>query len=113
MTKINKDKVQYNENYRFTDFERFFSIFEDSNNHYVYNLNETVYLDVNDALDYELDSTLFWTQISYRIYETTRLWWLLMKLNKVTSDKIFDPVEAGQKVKYIPMETVSNIISQI
>ena len=56
---------------------------------------------------------MFWTTISYKLYETPRLWWVLMKINDVKSDAIFDIVPAGTRIKYVPTEAVSQIVKLI
>ena len=104
------------ENIKMVDFENFFNIYEDKNdirNPYFYNLNTTVYFDGIPSDTYSLTHDMFWTTISYNIYDTTRLWWLLMKLNNVTADNLFDIVPAGTEIKYIEKTSLQPILVQL
>lgn len=97
---------------KITDLDGFFDIYEDSNKNYYYNLNSTLYINVPESrlLKYKLSSNLFWTTISYQLYGTTRLWWLLMKLNKVEGIKIFDSVKAGDEILYMSNDDIKQYI---
>ena len=97
---------------KFLDFENFFEVYEDSRDQrrpYTFNLNSTLYLDGVPKNTKKITHDMFWTTISYDIYETTRLWWLLMKVNNVTADKMFDVVPAGTDVRFLNKETVKEI----
>ena len=69
----------------FLDLENMFSIHVDKRDNYVFNLNETA----------------------------TRLAWLLMKLNNVKAENIFDPKKAGDTIYYVNNDTVAQIIQSI
>ena len=99
----------------FLDLENMFSIYTDKRNNYVFNLNETVYLnfDKSSLLTHKLTHDMFWTTISYQIYNTTRLAWLLMKLNNVNGNNIFDIKKAGDNIYYVDEDTVTKIIQDI
>ena len=51
--------------------------------------------------------------MSYIIYGTTRLAWLLMKLNKVKAADVFAQLKAGTTVKYLTKDIVQKIIETI
>ena len=76
---------------KITDLENMFHIYQDDKQNNCYNLNATLY--VNVPLEYfqlytcDCDST--WTLLSYKLYGTTRLAWLLMKLNEVKASEVF------------------------
>ena len=63
--------------------------------------------------EYQITHNMFWPIVSYKIYGTTRLAWLLMKLNNVKNDSIFNILHAGDKVKYITQEYLNNIVNTI
>lgn len=100
---------------KITDLENMFTIHEDNNGFFKYNLNETVYFNGGDSnYDYyTLKTDAFWTLVSYKIYGTTRLAWLLMKINGVKGRNMFDKLTAGQVIKYLPKETVNEIVHNI
>ena len=69
-------------------------------------MNASLYLDAADdiLLDYICDYDMQWPLLSYKIYGTTRLAWLLMKLNKVKPADVFKLKMTGETVKYLPKD---------
>ena len=51
--------------------------------------------------------------MSYDVYGTTRLAWLLMKLNGVDLAAAIAPVKAGTIVKYLPMGAAMDVVKTI
>lgn len=100
-----KDDVDnYSSVIRITDFEHFFNVYEDKKRgKEAYNLNATLYFSADPAtlLSMTLQHTAYWPQISYMVYSTPRLAWLLMKLNGVKAGDMFKPVQTGTKVVYV------------
>ena len=114
--KISETQIENkNQWLKITDFENLFKIYEDDNLNYRYNLNETLYLNVDPQTYeyYNVTHDMFWPLISYNIYGTTRLAWLLMKTNNVTAKNIFNKVRAGKVVKYINKDVVENIVAKV
>lgn len=99
---------------KFTDLENFFNVYQDKNNYYFFNLNSSVYFDVpQERLEtYVCQHDLHWSIISYNIYGTVRLAWLLMKINGITPDLAFEIVPAGAKVKYLDRSDVATAITK-
>lgn len=56
---------------------------------------------------------MHWPLISYIIYGTTRLAWLLMKLNNVDVKDMFTPKCASETVKYVNKETLPQLVKVI
>ena len=107
---------EIDKNVKLADFENFFNVYEnqkDLRKQYVYNLNSTIYFDGIPQLKYKLTHDMFWTTLSYEIYKTTRLWWVLMKLNNVKIEDTFNCVKAGETIKYIDSESVRQILLNI
>lgn len=98
-----------------TDLENMFNIYEDKQGFYKYNLNETIYLNVDKSQceTYTLKTIAYWPLISYKIYQTPKLAWLLMKLNNVDGKHIFDKQKPGTIIYYLPTETVESIVKQL
>lgn len=98
-----------------TDFENSLSIYTDKNNNYFFNLNSTIYLNISNEylLTYVCDFELQWPLISYKLYGTTRLAWLLMKINNINIKDVFKTIPIGTKVKYLNQEKVSSLIADI
>lgn len=91
-----------------TDVERLMSY---------YNVDGKVRCNLNTGLNIEADddayetfhltTSMFWPQISYLIYGTSSLYWLLELINPELSSGCFDKVEAPNHVLYLPdAETV-------
>lgn len=99
---------------KITDLENIFNIYEDDGNYY-YNLNETLVIDFNkDQLSrYVVTHDMHWPTISYQLYETTRLAWLLMKANKVDKRAAFDVIPAGTVVYFPSVEVVQSIVTSL
>lgn len=102
------------EEIKFTDFENFFNIYQDKNADYFFNLNSTVYLDIPSSRlkTYVCQHDLHWPVISWNIYGTVRLWWILMKVNNITPDISFNIVPAGSKVKYLDRSDITTVIDK-
>ena len=99
---------------KISDLDTSFSVHEDKRGNYVYNLNQTLYLTADNACEiYTLNHDAFWTTLSYILYDTTHLAWMLMKLNKVDGDHIFDIVKAGSKIKYLPVDTAISLVQSL
>ena len=108
-------KLVENENaYNFTDFDNFFNVYQDKDSNYYYNLNSTIYIDIPESrlLTYVCQHDIHWPTISYNLYGTTRLAWVLMKINKITSDLSFKIIPAGSKIKYLDKSDITTIIEK-
>lgn len=106
--------IYYDSDIKITDFENFFDVVN-VDGMYKYNLNNTMYLDIaEDQLKtYELKTPAHWPLISYTLYETTRLAWLLMKINKVGLKDSLRQYQPGEKIKYLSDENVKEIIGAL
>ena len=100
---------------KITDLENIFNVYQDKNNNYFYNLNSTVYINANnDTLrTYICNYEMHWPLISYKLYGTTRLAWLLLKINNVQPKDIFKTKKPGDSIKYLTNESVNNLIQQL
>lgn len=97
------------------DLENALAVFRDRKGNFMYNLNETVYVDVPARYlkEYVVSYRSHWPLISYNIYSTTRLAWLLTKINGVADDDMFRALEPGEKVMYIDMDMVQQVINRM
>lgn len=97
------------------DLENMLSIFKDKNNNFVFNLNETLFINVSfdSLLPYKVNYPMHWSLISYKLYGTTRLAWLLLKLNNVACEDIFKKVDSNTAIVYLDNASVSHIINSI
>lgn len=112
LTDLNTIIPNYSKTFTTTDFEQFFNIYKIDNN-YQFNFNSTLYLNINQdmLLFYTLVGDMHWPLISYQLYGTTRLAWLLMKINNVSTQNIFNIVPAATTIKYVDINIVKKIIN--
>lgn len=104
------------DHWKTTDLENLFDIRQDDLGMFGFNLNESLYFDVPDhALGvYTCKyAEMHWPLISYSIYGTTRLAWLLMKVNNVRAEDAFTPKRAAETVKYIPKGMLTQIVKTL
>lgn len=109
-------EINETDNYlKVTDLENMLDVFTDKRGNIVFDLNRTIYINVdpNRLPEYECKAQLHWTTISYNIYGSTRLAWLLWKLNNIDASNIFQAKQPGDKVKYLPQKYVESIVSEI
>lgn len=109
---LNTSQMEY---LKVTDFENLLNIYEDSSGNYYYNLNNTVYFNVNpdSILYYTCNCDMQWPLVSYKLYGTTRLAWLLMKINNVKPCDVFKSLHATDKIKYISQSDVENALESL
>jgi len=100
---------------KITDLENILHIYVDNRQNNYYNLNNTLYLNI--PLEYiqihtcDVEST--WTLISYKLYGTTRLAWLLMKINNVKAKDVFLLKHPGDSIWYISKENIQTIVENM
>ena len=97
------------------DLENMLTVHADKRGNYVFNLNQGIYVSISrDHLSYfTLTHPMHWPVISYIIYDTTRLAWLLMLVNNVKIDRAFDIIQPGESILYPIKDAVSQIVSVI
>lgn len=111
---IDIDKSDYNNfDVSMSDLENFFNIYDDKRSFKNYNLNTTMYINVNveDCDQFVLQHDMFWPLISYKIYGTTRLAWLLQKINKVVNP--MNILQSGSIVYYINKSNLSQVLQEV
>ena len=99
-----------------TDYEKALNVYIDNNGNYKFNLNSGLYIDINekDVQYYVVNNPIeSWQLLSYKLYGTPRLVWILYKLNNITAKNIFEPLKIGQKIKTIRREVITNILTLI
>lgn len=105
----------HNYNLKNTDLENMFKIHVDKNDNAVFNINETLYLnyDKPDLKVYITEHPNHWSTLSYKIYKTTRLAWLLMKLNNISTADCFKRVPPATPIFYLDEGIVNQILLEI
>jgi hypothetical protein len=96
-------------------YENIFKIYETGNkDFFYYNILKKIRLP--DDLDDNLVNTVAYnealpvTTLSYRIYGTTYLWWLIMVVNRISNPA---KISGGTRIKYIKKEYLKPTIDSI
>jgi hypothetical protein len=96
-------------------YENIFKLYQNENNQYFYNFKRSISFpdDIDDNLisEFVLDRTVPWTIISYNIYGTIFLWWVITELNKISNPVILPKI--GTILKYIKPAYIDQILSYI
>lgn len=97
---------------KFTDLDNFFNIYQNPDAYFQYNINSTVYLDVPPSRlkTYVCQHDMHWPTISFNVYGTVHLAWVLMKVNNITPDIAFEIIPAGSEVKYLDRSDITTVI---
>ena len=85
---------------------------------YIYNILRQVNIDMSTADPQTYDQTIIkfdmpWTAISFRVYSTTELWWLLYLSNKNTIKTPLELVPGGTKLNIIKPQYLRDIVDEI
>lgn len=114
MTKQNElTDVTYSLNTQ--QYENIFNVYEDDDIGYFFNLLKTVNfpgdLDPNTYDYYIIEPNDTWPLISWKLYNSVLLWWLLCSVNQIQNPTEL-PV-AGEKIKVLRVSYVRNILNNI
>ena len=96
-------------------YENIFSVYK-IDRHYVYNILRKVSLPSTNLNQQYFSNTIIeasvpWTTISYKVYGTIKLWWLLCAVNGVINPVI--NIEAGETLRVLKPEYISTVLSTI
>ena len=96
-------------------YENIFKIYLNEDNKFIYNLKTSVSFpdDIDPAFidTFKLDRKTSWTIISYNIYGSIFLWWMITELNKI-SNPVIIPV-LGKNYNFIKPQYIDTVLSQI
>lgn len=96
-------------------YEKIFKLYQTDNNQYFYNLIQSIFLP--DQLDdraifyYTIKQQMPWTTVSYNVYKTIELWWLILLTNNLYNP--FDIPSAGTVIKVIQPAYIPDILKEI
>ena len=100
---------------RIENYENMFNVYQNSNNMYFYNLLQTIAfpegLPANLFFKYDICAGDTWPFISYKVYDTPNLWWVIMYANEIM-DPTKNPVP-GTTIDIPKTQVVNEILVQI
>lgn len=97
------------------NFENIFNIYTDKDDRYFYNLLQTVAFPQNlpegyfDSYNIVYGDT--WPFISYKTYNTTNAWWIILLANNIKNP--ITTLTPGTRIKIPKMQVAKLIIAQI
>ena len=95
-------------------FENIFKVYQDGD-YYFYNLLKTINFpkNLNDTYytEYRVRASRPLTALSFKFYNTTKLWWLIVLANNINNPIKF--IEPGTKLKIINPQYVPTILEAI
>jgi LysM repeat protein len=96
-------------------YENIFNVYTDNDGHYYYNLLQSISIPQNLPDSF---FTQYITQpgdtlpyISYKIFNTINLWWLICAVNNITNP--IDPIESGKELKIPSTAIAREVLKQI
>lgn len=98
------------------NFANLFNVVEIGENSY-FNICKTIHFENQDSIpetyyfDYEITVSDTWTNISFKFYNTIKLWWLICKFNNVKNP--FTELTAGKILKIPVNELMENVLDVI
>ena len=97
-------------------YENIFKIYTTQNNQYYYNLLQSIYIAV-DRIDpralyqYTVKQNLPWSIISFNVYGTIDLWWLIALVNQINNP--IRSLDAGTVLNIIRPEYLNKVLDEI
>jgi hypothetical protein len=101
-------------------YENIFNVYEfnkgDEDSYYYFNILKKISIDdsnIDPEVFYyvKVDRKLPWTSISYNLYGTQHLWWLILLFNNIINPTTLPKI--GDVYKVIKKEYVNDIVSQL
>ncbi len=96
-------------------YENIFNVYTDPNIGYFYNLLKTINFPADLSSDvydvYTLMPSDTWPLISWKVYNSIMLWWVICALNNIQNPLIMPP--AGTEIKILKVRYLQNVLSDI
>lgn len=76
-----------------------------------YNINDSAQTDILFYDSYEVENDAWWDNISWDVYGTPYLWWLIALMNDIVNP--FEELEVGDNVKVLRSEHLHTVLKDI
>jgi hypothetical protein len=74
-------------------------------------VNEEAQTDILAFDTYEVPESYFWDNISYEVYGTPKLWWIVSLFNNVVNP--FEELEEGSNIKVLKSEHIKTVFDDM
>lgn len=96
-------------------YENIFKMYKDKGSKFYYNITKKITLpsdlDPSQFLYYPVKKRMPWTMISFNIYQTIELWWLLCIVNNIQNP--VDQPKSGTIIKALRPDLVTSVLNDI
>lgn len=96
------------------DYEKIFRVYEEEGK-LAYNIIKTVHIpsDIDPGMveHTRIIGTTSWTQVSFQIYGTIKLWWLICITNKILNPVLLP--RPGSVIRYIKPQYIGQVLKEI
>ena len=98
-------------------YENIFKVNQtEENKYYFYNITKTIRFSPTDLdpryfYKFKVNRIIPYTALSYNLYNTMDLWWLLCVINNIDNPVVF--LEPGSIIKVIKQQYVSTVVDMI
>lgn len=95
------------------NFENIFNIYQEKG-HYFYNLLNTINFPEQSKLrpelysEYTIHANDIWSTISYKLYGSISIWWILCILNRIENPLVMPP--PGTKIIVFTVEAINQVL---
>lgn len=76
-----------------------------------YIINDISLRDISFFETYEVSNGEYWDNVSYNLYETPYLWWIIALLNNISNP--FEELEDGDQLKVLRIEYIYQLTSDL
>jgi nucleoid-associated protein YgaU len=112
---MNQNSIKELPKLRNENYANIFKVYQDKDNRYFYNLLQTVVIPSNLPIGYYDNYSVVygdtWPFISYKVYDTPNLWWVIINTNNIQNPTA--QLEPGTQLKILKSQYVSLILNEI
>jgi hypothetical protein len=110
-----QDSISFLSNLELYRYENIFRLYkEPKNGYFYYNILKKIKIpdDINEQIfDFvKLPQGMPLTTLSFRIYGTTYLWWLILVVNNVTNPM---SIPAGERIRFVKKAFIKTVLENI
>ncbi len=109
-----QNKIDFLPDLELYRYENIFKLYKHSDDYYYYNILKKIVIpeDINEQIfDFvKFPQRMPLTTLSFKIYGTTYLWWLILIVNNITNPFSIEP---GRKIRYVKKDFLKIVLESI